>query len=92
MPLWGESNTRGVVPGTVLTSMIKRGDVAVFDTIRDVGNGAFKPGLRSFGLIDEGVSYVSDGPHAEAIPAAVKQRVAELARRVAAGEIQVPAK
>lgn len=80
------------MPGTVLTSMIKRGDVAVFDTIRDVGNGAFKPGLRSFGLIDEGVSYVSDGPHAEAIPAAVKQRVAELARRVAAGEIKVPAK
>jgi basic membrane protein A len=80
------------MPGTVITSMIKRGDVAVFDTIRDVGEGRFKPGLRSFGLRDEGVGYVSEGPHAEGIPAEVKQRVAELAKRVSAGEIVVPSK
>ncbi|MFO0756440.1 MAG: BMP family ABC transporter substrate-binding protein [Byssovorax sp.] len=87
-----DSDQHEEMPGTVLTSMIKRGDVAVFDTIRDVGEGTFKPGLRSFGLVDDGVGYVSEGPHAQGIPDDVKQRVAALGKKVAAGEIAVPSK
>jgi basic membrane protein A len=70
--------------------MIKRGDVAVFDTIRDVTQGEFKAGLRSFGVADEGIGYVRSGPHAEGIPEAAKARIDALKGRIASGEIKVP--
>jgi basic membrane protein A len=74
----------------VVTSMIKRGDVAVFDTIRAVTEKRFTGGLTSFGLAEDGVGYVDEGPHAAAIPDDVKKRVAVLAGRVVKGEIKVP--
>ena len=77
-------------PGTVVTSMIKRVDVAVFDTVRSVLDGQFHGGLRSFGVAEDGVGYVSDGPHAEGIPDDVKRTVSALRARIASGEIQVP--
>jgi len=78
------------MPGTVVTSMIKRGDVAVFDTIRDVTQGEFKAGLRSFGVADDGIGYVGEGPHAEGIPAEAKAKIEALKARIARGEIKVP--
>lgn len=80
------------MPGTVVTSMIKRGDVAVFDTIVSVTRGEFVGGLRSFGLREEGVGYVSEGPHGAGVPAAVKARVAELAAAIVRGEIKIPSR
>jgi basic membrane protein A len=85
-----DSDQYDEMPGVVLTSMIKRGDVAVFDTIRDVTEGRFKAGLPSFGLAEDGVGYVSGGPHAAGIPEDVKQKVAALGERVKKGEIKVP--
>lgn len=78
------------MPGTIITSMIKRGDVAVFETIRAVVEKRFSGGLTSFGLAEDGVGYVDEGPHAVAVPQDVKQRVAKLAQRVVNGEIKVP--
>jgi basic membrane protein A len=78
------------MPGTVVTSMIKRGDVAVFDIIAAVTRGEFHGGLRSFGLAERGVGYVDEGPHSAGVPDAVKARVAALAARLSRGEIQVP--
>lgn len=78
------------MPGVITTSMIKRGDVAVFDTIRAVVDKRFAGGLTSFGLAEGGVGYVDQGPHAASIPEDVKKRVAVLAERVVKGEIKVP--
>jgi basic membrane protein A len=72
--------------------MIKRGDVAVFDAIAQVTRGELRGGLRSFGLAEHGVGYVSEGPHGEEVPPEVKARVAELAGKVARGEIKVPSR
>jgi basic membrane protein A len=80
------------MPGTVLTSMIKRADVAVFETIRAVVEARFPSGIAVFGLAEDGVSYVSEGPHAAGIPADVKARVAELRARVINGSIRVPSR
>ncbi len=80
------------MPDTVVTSMIKRGDVAVFDTIAAVTRGEFQGGLRSFGLAEKGVGYVDQGPHAASLPPEVKARVAELEGRIVRGEIKVPAR
>ncbi len=80
------------MPGTVVTSMVKRGDVAVFDVVRDVASGRFQGGMRVFGLAEDGVDYVHDGPHAAAIPDDVKAKVAELRARIVAGEVKVPSR
>jgi basic membrane protein A len=85
-----DSDQHDEMPGTVVTSMIKRVDVAVFDTIQAVGEGRFKNGMAVFGVAENGVSYVNEGPHAAGIPASVKERVAKLRDQIAAGEISVP--
>ena len=78
------------LPGTIATSMVKRADVAVFDAIHAVVQGRFEPGTHSFGLAQEGVDYVHDGPHGALVPAAVKAKVALLRDRVVSGEVVVP--
>jgi basic membrane protein A and related proteins len=78
------------MPKTVLTSMVKRVDNAVFQAIAERKQGRLTPGLRSFGLAEGGVDYVKEGPHATEIPESVKQRVLELAREVERGQRKVP--
>jgi basic membrane protein A and related proteins len=85
-----DSDQYDEMPGTVVTSMVKGCDVAVFDTIRDFVDGRFRGGVRSFGLADNGVDYVSEGPHGDKLPAELKDRVATLRERVVRGEISVP--
>lgn len=71
-----------LAPGHVLTSMVKRIDVAVFDAIRRERQGKFRPGMTSLGLAEGGVAYVDDArngallsprarAHAETLRAAV---------------------
>jgi basic membrane protein A and related proteins len=85
-----DSDQYDEMPGTVVTSMVKRVDVAVFDTIRAVGEGRFEPGMTSFGVKDDGVGYVSEGPHGAGITDAIRARVAVLRQEIAAGAIRVP--
>jgi basic membrane protein A and related proteins len=86
-----DSDQHDEMPGTVVTSMIKRVDVAVYDTILAVAEGRFRGGVMSFGLAENGVGYVSEGPHAAGIPAEVKAKVQELREKVIRNEIKVPA-
>jgi basic membrane protein A len=78
------------MPGTIITSMIKRGDVAVFDIIQDVLEKRFQGGRRVFGLADQGVDYVHEGPHAAALSPDVKAKVEKLRAEIVAGRISVP--
>ena len=86
-----DSDQHDEMPGTVVTSMIKRVDVAVYDTILAVAEGRFRGGVMSFGLAENGVGYVNEGPHAAGIPAEVKAKVEELREKVIRNEIKVPA-
>ncbi len=70
------------MPGTVVTSMIKRGDVAVFDIVKAVVDGKFVGGMNVFGLKEAGLDYVHEGPHAAKIPEDVKAKVEALRRDV----------
>ena len=77
------------MPGTVVTSMIKRGDVAVFDIVKATIDGNFHGGMNVFGLEEAGVDYVHEGPHAAQIPDVVKARVQALREDVVAKRIIV---
>jgi basic membrane protein A len=77
-------------PCCVLTSMMKRIDVAVFETIKSVKDGSFQGGMHEFGLNENGVGYVYDKNNRDRIPAAVIEKVNRLAERVKTGDIEVP--
>jgi basic membrane protein A len=77
------------MPGTVVTSMIKRGDVAVFDIIKATIGGSFRGGMNVFGLKEAGLDYVHEGPHASQIPEHVKRKVEALRADVVENRIIV---
>ncbi|GAC1526045.1 MAG: hypothetical protein NVS3B10_24620 [Polyangiales bacterium] len=78
-------------PGTVLTSMIKRADVAVFDAIAHAKAGTLAGGMLVLGLGEGGLDYVHEGAHAALLTAPVLARVEALRGDVVSGRIVVPA-
>jgi len=85
-----DSDQFHVAPCCVLTSMIKKVDVAVFDTIKKVQSGKFEGGVHEFGLAEEGVGFVYDDNNKAFIPQAVADEVNGLAKQIVAGTIKVP--
>jgi basic membrane protein A len=77
-------------PGFILTSMVKRIDVALFDAARRVKDGKFTGGIYDYGLAQDGVSYVYDEHNKGLIPDSVIARVEALKKEVIAGRIVVP--
>jgi basic membrane protein A len=86
-----DSDQQSAMPGHVLTSMVKRVDVAVYNTIKDVQNGTFPGGqTHVFGLKDGGVDYVYDDKNKAMIPDAIHTQVEDLRKQIVAGSIAVP--
>lgn len=78
------------MPGSILTSMVKGVDAAVYEAIRATKEGTFTGGIRQFGLAESGVGYVFDPNNEAMIPAAVRARVEQLRDSIIAGHIKVP--
>lgn len=87
-----DGNQHDEAPCCVLTSMVKRVDVAVFETVRALANGTFKSGVRELGLAENGVDFVYDDDNKKLLRADVVARVNELRAQIIAGEIKVPYK
>ena len=85
-----DSDQYDEAPGAILTSMVKRVDTAVFDTIRDLQAGQWKGGVHEFGLAESGVTWVYDDRNKALIPDAVKARVDSLQALIVAGSLRVP--
>ncbi len=85
-----DSDQYDEAPGFILTSMVKRVDTAVFETVREVREGRWTGGVRTFGLDTEGVTWVYDERNKSLIPDAVKARVDSLKQEIIAGRIEVP--
>jgi basic membrane protein A len=77
-------------PCCVLTSMVKRVDVAVFEAARDVISGEFRGGVRELGLAEGGVAFVDDENNADLLTEEVAAAVRALAREIIDGSIEVP--
>lgn len=91
MAIGVDSDQYHVAPCCVLTSMLKRVDVAVFEAIKSIKEGKFEGGVREFGLGEDGVGYVYDDNNKSRIPDDVKTKVDELRQKIVSGEIKVPA-
>lgn len=79
-------------PGFILTSMIKRVDTAVFETIKAMQAGQWRGGVHEFGLGEDGVGWVYDDHNRALVPDAVKAKVDAFKAEIAAGRIVVPTK
>lgn len=62
----------------ILTSMLKRVDVAVGDAILDFLEGNFTPGAVRFGLAEEGVGYATSGGFVDDIAADLDAYAAQI--------------
>jgi basic membrane protein A and related proteins len=84
-----DSNQNWVKPGLILTSMLKRVDVAVFDTIKSEKEGKFQGGPKTFGLADKGIDYAVDANN-EKLVATHKEKLEKLRGDIVAGKVKVP--
>lgn len=84
-----DSDQHDEMPGVIITSMVKRVDVVVYDVVRQIVAGDFVGGLRAFGLAEDGVGYVGEGPHANGIPVAVRDKVRSIRTGIIDGRIRV---
>jgi basic membrane protein A len=55
-----DANQNGLYPGYVLTSMVKRVDVAVYKTLKMIQNGKWEHGIRYLGLKDGALDFAID--------------------------------
>jgi basic membrane protein A and related proteins len=85
-----DSNQNYLQPGSVLTSMLKRVDNAVYTALTEAGDDAtFKPGLTILGLAQDGVGYSVDDNNASLITADMTTTVEDLKAKIISGEIAV---
>lgn len=85
-----DSNQNYMAPGHVLTSMVKRVDNAVYQTIESVVEGEFEGGVRVFGLAEDGVGYALDRYNEELVTQEMRDGVEQAKAAIIAGEINVP--
>jgi basic membrane protein A len=84
-----DSNQNGLAPGSVLTSMLKRVDVAAYETFMDAKNGSFSSGVHVLGIAEGGVDWAVDDNNASLISADLKAAV-EMARKdILSGKVVV---
>jgi basic membrane protein A len=84
-----DSNQNGLHPGKVLTSMMKRVDVAVYNAFKSGMDGSFAPGINVLGLAEGGVDYAMDDSNASLVSDEMKMKVEEAKAKIIAGEIVV---
>jgi len=74
------------VRDVIMTSMIKKVDVGVFDFIKSVSDGSFKAGQKIFDLKAGGVDYSTTGGKIDDI----KSKLDDYKAQIIAGSIKVP--
>ncbi|MFG6447382.1 BMP family protein [Roseateles sp. BYS180W] len=79
-----DSNQNHLQPGTMLSSMVKRVDVAVYNALK-----AWKPGLQVLGLKEGGVEYAVDAHNEKLIAAAVRAKLEAMRADIISGKIKV---
>lgn len=85
-----DSNQNWVKPGYVLTSMLKRVDVAVFKSIEDAKAGKFTSGITHLGLESQGVDYALDDNNKGLLSKDILDKADAIKKDIIAGKIQVP--
>ncbi|PLX37988.1 MAG: BMP family ABC transporter substrate-binding protein [Hyphomicrobiales bacterium] len=84
-----DSNQNHLHPGAVLTSMLKRVDVAVFNAFNDAKEGKWSTGVQALGLAEDGVGWALDENNQALITDDMKAAVEKASAGIIDGSIKV---
>lgn len=84
-----DSNQNGVYPGRVLTSMVKRVDVAVYDTLKNSHDGSWSAGIKSLGIKEGALDYAVDQNNSKFINEKLIEEVATAKDKIISGKLVV---
>ena len=84
-----DSNQNYLQPGTMLTSMLKRVDVAAYNAFKQAQDGTWEPGMQVLGLAEDGVGWALDENNESLITADMQAAVEAATASIVSGEIVV---
>jgi basic membrane protein A len=84
-----DSNQNYLQPGTMLTSMVKRVDLAAYNSLMAEKAGAWQPGVSVLGLKEGGVDWAVDQYNENLITREIKTQVEQAKRDIIDGKIKV---
>ena len=84
-----DSNQNHLHPGRILTSMLKRVDVAVYKAFDSARKGTWKSGTVVLGLKEDGVGWALDEHNRKLVTPAMQSAAEAAADRIRAGRIKV---
>ena len=84
-----DSNQNYIQPGTMLTSMVKKVDTAVYLAMKDVKEGTFTSGFQSLGLAEGGVAWALDDFNRSLITSAMETKINQARKDIISGKIIV---
>jgi basic membrane protein A len=84
-----DSNQNYLQPGTMLTSMVKRVDLAAYNSLMAEKAGAWQPGVSVLGLKEGGVDWAVDQYNENLITREMKTQVEQAKRDIIDGKIKV---
>lgn len=84
-----DSNQNHLHPGSVLTSMVKRVDLAVYNAYADLKGDKFTPGVQALGVKEDGVAYALDDNNAKLVTDDMKAAVEKAKADIIAGTVKV---
>jgi basic membrane protein A len=84
-----DSNQNHLHPGTMLTSMVKRVDIAAYNSLKAMKDGTWKGGFQSLGLAEGGVDWALDENNKALITAEMKAAVDAAKADIISGKITV---
>ena len=84
-----DSNQNGLAPGSVLTSMLKRVDVAAYETFMDAKNGSFTSGVQVLGVAEGGVDWALDDNNGPLVSAEMKAAIEAARADILSGKVVV---
>ena len=84
-----DSNQNHLFPGTMLTSMVKHVDNAIYDSFMQMKNGTWKAGITHKGLKEGGVNWALDKDNRAVVTPEIEKRVNEAKTNIINGKIKV---
>jgi basic membrane protein A len=84
-----DSNQNALQPGKVLTSMLKRVDVAAYNSFKAAREGTWKPGIQVLGLKEDGIAWALDENNKALITPEMKAAADKAKADIIAGTVKV---
>jgi basic membrane protein A len=84
-----DSNQNHIQPGSVLTSMLKRVDVASYEVFKTAHEGTWKPGFKVLGLAEDGVGWSLDQHNVNLVDKDMIVKVEMIRKDIMSGKIKV---